>query len=245
MNKPVNQSVVQWIKTRGLIFLLISGPAVFTELLAQVPVSQEPRHHKVLDNGYVRLLDVQIPPGDTTQFHIHATPSVFVVLTNAKTGSDVISEEDRSALPIPKYDNIWFEGFYVKPRVHRVYNGDEHTFHVMDIELTNKKYHVIDSPLHQKGFVFLFEEKPVRAYRLTLTAGQLLSVPQRKASILMIRLNDSTEQKSVSQVLHYNHRAYTRNFRHKGDFSYVESGKSFDLSNEGSETAEFAFFELR
>jgi hypothetical protein len=245
MNNPVNQSVIQRIIIRGLICLVISGLSVFTELFAQVPVSQEPRHHKVLDNGYVRLLDVQIPPGDTTQFHIHATPSVFVVLTNAKTGSDVISEEDRSASPISKYDNIWFEGFYVKPRVHRVYNGDEHMFHVMDIELTSKKYHIIDPPLNQKGFLFLFEEKPVRAYRLTLIAGQSLSVQPRKADILIIRLNDSTEQKSVSQVLYFNHRAYTRSLRYKGDYSYLEAGKSFDLTNAGSETAEFAFFELK
>jgi hypothetical protein len=225
--------------------LLISMLTFFTAVYAQVPVSQEPRHHKVMDNGYVRLLDVQIPPGDTTQFHIHATPSVFVVLTDAKTGSDVISEEDRSASPIPHYGNIWFEGFYVKPRIHRVYNGDKHMFHVMDIELTNRKYNIIDSPLDQQGFVFLFDQKPVRAYRLMLSAGQFLTVPPRRAEILMIRLNDSTDKGSVSQVLHYNHRDYTNYFRNKGDYSYVESGKTFDLKNEGADNAEFAFFELK
>ena len=227
-------------------FLLISAVLLaFSAGYAQVPVSQEPRHHKVLDNGYVRLLDVQIPPGDTTQFHIHATPSVFVVLTDAKTGSDVISEEDHSASPIRHYGNIWFEGFYVKPRIHRVYNGDAHLFHVMDIELTNKNYITIDSPLHQKGFDFLFDEKPVRAYRLTLAPGQVLSVQPRKADILMIRLNDSTEQTGVSQILHYNRRAYTKTFHQKGDYSFLESGKAFDLDNKGSGNAEFAFFELK
>ncbi|HEX3080985.1 MAG TPA: hypothetical protein VHQ04_11000, partial [Puia sp.] len=45
---------------------------------SQVPVSQEPLHHKVLENNHLRLLDVHIPPGDTSMFHIHATPSVFV-----------------------------------------------------------------------------------------------------------------------------------------------------------------------
>jgi hypothetical protein len=225
--------------------LLISALLSFAAGFAQVPVSQEPRHHKVLDNGYVRLLDVQIPPGDTTQFHIHATPSVFVVLTDARTGSEVISEEDHSASPIPHYGNIWFEGFYVKPRVHRVYNGDVHMFHVMDIELTNKNYTTIDPPLERPGFIYLFDERPVRAYRLMLAAGELISVEARKADILMIRLNDSTEQDSVSQVLHYNHRAYTRYFHQKGDYSYVESGKAFEVKNEGRGMAEFAFFELK
>ncbi len=224
-----------------LLLLIISALLNNTAVNAQVPVSQEPRHHKVLDNGYVRLLDVRIPPGDTTQFHIHATPSVFVILTDAKTGSDVVSEEDRSASPIQHYGNIWFEGFYVKPRVHRVYNGDAHMFHVMDIELTNKKYLTIDSPLNQKGFVFLFDEKPVRAYRLTLTSGQLLSIQPRKADILMIRLNDSTENAGASQILHYNHRAYTNNFHKKGDYSYIESGKAFELKNEGRKMLNLLF----
>jgi hypothetical protein len=228
-----------------ILLLFCSGLLVFGPDYSQVQVSLEPRHHKVLDNGHVRLLDVQIPPGDTTQFHIHSTPSIFVVLTDAKTGSDVISEEDHSVSPIRHYGNIWFEGFYVKPRVHRVYNGDAHMFHVMDIELTNKIHNPIDSPLLQKEFSFLFDEKPVRAYRLLLPGGQVVSVQPRKADILLIRLNDSTEYRDVSLTLHHNHQAYTRNFHHKGDFSYVESGNAFEIKNEGSGETEFAFFELK
>ena len=107
---------------------------------AQIPVSQEPRHHKILENDHLRLLDVHIPPGDTSMIHLHATPSVFVVLNNVKTGSQVISEEDHSKSPIPHFGNIWFEGFYEKSRIHRVWNSDSSEFHVMDIELTNKNY---------------------------------------------------------------------------------------------------------
>ena len=50
-------------------------------LTAQVQVSKEPRHKKVLENKYIRLLDVNIPPGDTSLFHIHSTPSVFLHFT--------------------------------------------------------------------------------------------------------------------------------------------------------------------
>ena len=70
------------------------------------------------------LLDVHIPPGDTSQFHIHATPSVFLVLAAVKTGSQVIQEEDHVEISIPDYGNIWFEGFYRLPRIHRVWNSD-------------------------------------------------------------------------------------------------------------------------
>jgi len=212
---------------------------------AQVPVSQEPRHHKVLDNGHLRLLDVRIPPGDTTQFHIHATPSVFIVLTETKTGSEVISEEDHSSSPIPHYGNIWFEGFYQKPRIHRVFNQDNHLFHVMDVELTNEQYGMIDLPIQQNAFHFLFEEKPVRAYRLILSAGSKIFLEPRKADILMIQLSDTLDSKGVSAILFRNQVARAVSFHKKGDFSYMESGNSIEFKNESPGTAEFAFFELK
>jgi len=226
----------------GLVFL---GIISISTSLAQVPVSQEPRHHNVLDNGHVRLLDVRIPPGDTTQFHIHATPSVFIVLTEAKTGSTVQSEEDRSASPIQYYGNIWFEGFYIKPRIHRVYNLDDHVFHVMDIELTNSHYIPIDLPIQQEAFHFLFEEKPVRGYRLALSPGKKIFLEPRKADILMIQTGDSADSKGTTAITFRNQQAHANRFHSKGDFAYLESGNAIEIKNEGSGMTEFAFFELK
>jgi hypothetical protein len=223
----------------------LSAFLLFNICYGQVPVSQEPLHHKVLDNGHIRLLDVRIPPGDTTQFHIHATPSVFLVLTDAKTGSQVVSEEDHSGSPIKHYGNIWFEGFYLKPRVHRVYNLDQHLYNVMDIELTNTDFKTIDPPINQGAYTFLFEEKPVRAYRLNLLPGQAVSVPPRKADVLLIQLNDSTDNPGSQVFVPDIRLASTNQFNKKGHFMYIVSGTPFSLKNEGSGKGEFAFFELK
>src|ERR1700759_3554336 len=166
---------------------------------AQIPVSQEPRHHKILENDHLRLLDVHLPPGDTSMIHIHATPSVFVIINNVKTGSEVISEEDHSKSPIPHFGNIWFEVFYEKPRIHRVWNSDSAEFHVMDIELTNKKYVTIEGPIKQRPFTFLFDEKPVRAYNLDLQPGANISVLPDRADILIILLTDSATSVRVNE----------------------------------------------
>jgi hypothetical protein len=200
-----------------------------------IPVSQEPRHHKVLENNHVRLLDVHIPPGDTSLFHIHATPSLFVILNNVKTGSQVISEEDHSNSPIPHFGNIWFEGFYEKPRIHRVWNSDQSEFHVMDIELVNKHYVTPDPPIQQAYFTFLFEEKPVRAYRVDLKPAANLSLTGRAADILMILLTDSVSAVFVNK----------KGFRKKGDYLYISSGTSLLIENGGEVNAAFAFFELK
>lgn len=227
--------------------ILLTAAGFFSYVISygQVPVSQEPRHHKVLDNGHVRLLDVRIPPGDTTQFHIHATPSIFVVLTNARTGSQVVSEEDHSASPIKHYGNIWFEGFYQKPRIHRVFNIDEHLFNVMDIELTNTNAKMIDPPITLEAFTFLFEEKPVRAYRVNLPQGQMISVQSRKADVLIIQLNDSSDNPGMQVFVPDNRSSDTKYFNKKGYYLYVVSGTAFELKNEGSGKGEFAFFELK
>ena len=127
---------------------------------AQIPVSLEPRHHNVFENSYVRVLDVHVLPGDTTLFHKHEIPSVFIVLSNAKSGSELIRQGEMTNAPVT-YGNIWFDGFYTTPRIHRVWNNDTIEFHVMDIELLNKAYEEIDSPLEEKSIRMLFNEKPV------------------------------------------------------------------------------------
>jgi hypothetical protein len=218
---------------------------LFTGVRAQVPVSKEPMHHLKLENDHVRILDVHILPGDTSQLHIHQTPSVFLVLSNAKTGSQVIQEENHTATLFSHDGNIWFEGFYRMPRIHRVWNSDTIEFHVMDIELPNKNYIAIDSPLHQQAFTLLFEERPVRAYRLSVKPGSKISISPRKAVVLVISLQDSLILvHSESRGVKSNNGA-EKYFYKKGDFAYYQAGNPIEIINEGPGNSEFAFFELK
>jgi hypothetical protein len=202
----------------------------------QVPVSKEPLHHNIFENGHVRLLDVHIPPGDTTRIHIHATPSVFVILTNeVHVGSQVISEEKRANLNTTDNENIWFEGFYRQPRIHRVWNKDTTEYHVMDIELTGKNFIPISPAIQDKSFTLLFDEKPVRGYRINLDSAAVISLPARKADVLIIRLTDSSGAVYINEKVFYK----------KGDWLYIPGGRAIRFSNEGTTKAEFAFLELK
>lgn len=216
-------------------WFIIAFSCFYIHSKSQVPVSKEPRHHNIFENGHIRLLDVHIPPGDTTQIHIHATPSVFLILTNTvKVGSQVISEEKRAKLTTTDNENIWFESFQKKPRIHRVWNSDTTEYHVMDIELTNKNFIPIDSPIRQPFFDLLFDEIPVRVYRLILSKG-LVSIPARKADVLIVRLKDSDYDDSVNG----------KTLRKKGDFIYIPSGSLIEIKIKGTGRDEYAFFELK
>ncbi|HWK03272.1 MAG TPA: hypothetical protein VNS58_06555 [Puia sp.] len=196
---------------------------------AQIQVSEEPRHHKVFENVWVRVLDVHIPPGDTSLMHKHSTPSVFIVLTNTKTGSQAIVEPAKMNLA---NGHIWFESFYDKPRIHRVWNSDTTEFHVIDMELPNKNPQSIDPPLDNKSFTLLFDEKPVRGYQLTLAAGGNVKVPSRKAPLLVVILTDG--KVAVND----------KDFVKKGDYLFIEAGKPVTIINKGMDQR-LALFELK
>lgn len=201
--------------------------------LAQVPVSKEPRHHKVFENAFVRVLDVHVPPGDTTQFHKHETPSVFIVLNAVKTGSEVIMEEAKAAA-LSHDAAISFEGFYTKPRIHRVWNEDTAEFHVMDVEVLRKENYKESAPIQQEGFQLLFDEKPVRAYRLTLNAGKNIQLV-KQMPFLVVGLFNTSQNVVVNK----------KTFSKKGDFLFIQPGDSVQFTNNGQPPYSFAVLEFK
>jgi hypothetical protein len=129
---------------------------------------------------------VQITPGDTTQFHKHETPSVFITLHQVRTSSQVLLESRGTGVPSADR-SITFEGFYNKPRIHRVWNADTSTFHVMDIEVLTKGDKDIGAPITIESFKQLFDAPTVRSYRLTLKSNQELKL-ERSAPVLVVGL---------------------------------------------------------
>ncbi len=216
---------------RNIHVVLLALTLSSSGAMAQVQVSEEPRHHKVFDNGWVRVLDVHIPAGDTSQWHKHSTPSVFLILSDTKTGTEAKLEP--KAPPFTD-GRIWFEGFYDTPRIHRVWNKDDHEFHVIDMELPHKPYGVIDAPLKDSGFKMLFDEKPVRGYRLTLAAGVSWHEGARKAQMIVVRVDDGTPVEVQGKAL-----------GKRGDYIFIAAGTRLSFKNEGMVDVKLAVFELK
>ena len=93
--------------------LVILGAALAaTPSLAQqqdekvVPVHEEPRHRLVFDSPVARVLDIQIPPGDTTLFHTHSNPILYVNMSSSQTRSQTLGQEwsggEAAARPAPR-----------------------------------------------------------------------------------------------------------------------------------------------
>src|SRR6185295_5301775 len=149
--------------TKALFSAILFTAFCSTTAKAQVPVREEPRHKPVLQNKYIRLLDVWLPPGDTTMYHIHATPSLFAVLSNTLTATQIKGADwtsDRSAA-----GKIWYRSFINDTLVHRVANIDTVPFHVNDIEILSS----FDTSSHKSplSFPVLIENEYAFAYQLT------------------------------------------------------------------------------
>jgi hypothetical protein len=145
------------------IFLALSFMTLLSAgLSAQVPVREEPKHHNVFQNKYIRLLDVWIQPGDTTLYHIHATPSLFVILSNTFTGSQIKGEQWIKGSSVA--GTTWYRSFSPDTLVHRVANFDTVAFHVNDIEILSSFGNYIIKPL---PFPLLFENENAYSYLVT------------------------------------------------------------------------------
>lgn len=99
-----------------------------------IPVQDEPHHHWTFENQYVRVLDVVLPPGESTLFHTHSHDNVAVRLSTATIQKqDWGKDWDPPSSMQP--GQVSFTPGTKRPYSHRLKNVGTTPFHVMDIEL--------------------------------------------------------------------------------------------------------------
>ena len=210
-----------------LILLLV----VFNNINAQVPVIEEPHHKPVLVNDYIRLLDVHLNAGDTTQYHIHAAPSVIIMISNSTIGMQKSGEAPSAPGNVmPGATN--FIDYEKNPVTHRVYNSGNNVFHVMDIELV-KKHASNDScvALQQSNIETTINEKLVRAYKLNLNGHQKLNIPKSSCAHLLVCISGEIS-------------AAKKAFK-TGEYAFFNASTEVAVENNQTNTATCVLLELK
>ncbi|MBS1530967.1 MAG: hypothetical protein JSU01_11700 [Bacteroidetes bacterium] len=201
---------------------------------AQVQVRNEPRHHNVIENKYFRVLDVRIPPHDTTLQHIHSTPSVILFFGNTVTATQLKGQDWVKSTSVA--GTALYRDFTKDTTIHRVSNWDKTLYHVSDIELLSA-YHPNDGrkPL---PFTVLFNEEKAFAYRLTDTAISKKTTISNRGPMIAglvagddIVLHDTTHKRSI--IIKANKE------------TYIEPGISFYLSPTSKKAINLVLFELK
>lgn len=212
-------------------------PALFfmysSVLTAQVQVSKEAHHKKVLENKYIRLLDVWIDPGDTTLFHIHSTPSLFLHFTNTDVGSQIMGQQwvkNRNEMGRASY-----RSFTNDTLVHRVSNIDTSLFHVTDIELLSAYEPGI--PVQPLPYTVLFDNEKAIAYKLTQSSFDKKTISNRRPMI--------AELVQGQEVIYYDVLKKKSTSILTGKYLYIEPKSSFYFSAKESENIQMVLFEIK
>ncbi len=117
--------------------LLPTGCLIIGLVLQQaVPVQEEPRHHLVFNDDVAFILDVQIPPGDTTLYHTHADPIFYVSIGTSRTRSQVMGRDwvGPGAGPVSSPGRVFSNIRYAdRPVTHRVNNVGDGLFRLIAV----------------------------------------------------------------------------------------------------------------
>ena len=200
-------------------FLIVFHFFLSSTLHAQVQARDEPRHRQALQNQYIRLLDVIIPPGDTTLFHKHSIPSLFVYYTNTLTATQVKGgpwNKDQTS-----EGKVLFRFYSPDSIVHRVANLDTVPFHVVDIEILSYYKNPNEAPNKPLPFPLLFENKRATIYRLNNTSFNNEKVSGRGPIIVGFVSGDGVKYHSKKQ----------NTTLKPGDYLYIEPGTPFSFSS--------------
>ena len=217
-------------KFKLLLAILFLHTAAVT---AQVQVSKEPRHKKVLENKYIRLLDVWMQPGDTSMLHIHSTPSLFLHFTSTTVCVQIKGEawtKNKNTA-----GNASYTSFLNDTLVHRVSNCDTVPFHVTDIEMLSS--YKPTTALKPLPFTVLFDNERAMAYRLSGTSFNNQLITDRGPMVAELIAGDEvtcydTMKKKLIKIK-------------TGKFLYIKPGSSFYFSAKGDEEINMVLFEIK
>jgi hypothetical protein len=202
---------------------------------AQVAVRNEPRHHNVFENDYIRILDVFLPPYDTTQFHVHNTPSVFTTFTKTATSTQLLGKEPIRSMSAA--GNSWYDSLTTQ-RVHRVWNDDTSWFHVMDIEFIGGKPHTNPASLQSPAMQLFFNEPLANGYHLQLLPDNVVQLPPSAAGYLLLSIGTATiEYKQNDYIQH--------RIMKSGHYLWIDAGRAFALTSAGEAPVAFLLLQLK
>ena len=201
-----------------------------------VPVHQEPRHRLVFDSPGTRMLDVQIPPGDTTLFHTHSDPILYVTMSTSQTRSQNLGAEwsgTASTAPAaavepaaarvvpsnPPGRMFGVTSYGDKPQTHRVNNVGSSLYRL--IATTNSSP---GDPSTEPSADFAakpeLDNRWFRAYRWTLTAEP--TEEHRHVNPVSIVLVNGAASAVVAEV--------KSPLQKPGDFVFIEANRPHRLA---------------
>jgi quercetin dioxygenase-like cupin family protein len=155
---------------------------------APVPVELEPMHQVKFQNDFVRVFDVNVPAGSTSQPHTHMYDGIRVDISNGQISEAVMGGGNPSSKV--RFGETVFTA-RSSPMTHTITNGGSSPIRSIFIEfLLPKKKSSGDIQLLSANHEVTFENSRVRVNKLTLTAGDSTMLHTHSVPTIAIALQD-------------------------------------------------------
>ena len=199
-----------------------------------VPVEQEPLHQVMFQNDAVIVMHLVLPPGKTTQYHVHSHDRVAIGLSNTSIRQQKINESEEPATPT-KVGDISALTLAEPSYTHRVHNVGKQPFDVLDIELLNRP----EKPSTAVAAKVAAENPSARVYNWVLAPGETSPMHAHVRPYIII----STMQMNLSMTAP-DGQAATHGVE-PGDFKYINAAITHTLSNSGPTPGQIIEVELK
>ncbi len=232
---PMQQFPIVLITLSTLTGITMAG----TGQTEPVPIYDEPQHHLLLEHANARVLDVQIPPGYVSLFHIHENDIFYATMD----GSEVTAEKADGGIYRGSRNSGYLENvlsYRAKPVIHRVTNEGTSLFRIIAVE--NLTPLDDDEPLEAGRLATLgipvIENSRFRAYQMVLEPGATVGGHRHPYPSLLLQM---TEGNSVIR----SGESQLPTGLNRGAWVWLEPGTEHSYTNMGGVTTTLVEIEIR
>lgn len=205
----------------------------------EVPANKASFHVPVFQNDLIRLLNVDIPAGRNTGYHLHVPDLVTVIVEDSDS---VAQERGRQPNPMahqPKGNAVYTR--YGKPGIiHDVTNHGRSPYHLIAFEVLYSPGRFSPSSRSDvPGYVQVVDNESVRGWRLALDPGQHVAAITQQAPGLRVVV----EGGEIAEIVPG--QADRAMLLKSGEFFWQEGGVTRGIHNRGATRIEFVEFELK
>ncbi|MQA91007.1 MAG: hypothetical protein GEU90_12340 [Gemmatimonas sp.] len=206
--------VTRWVGPAVLLLLALVA-AGKAEAQRTVVVHEEPRHRLVHEEGDLKLLDVQILPGDTTLDHTHVSPIMYTFISSGEG---------------PSGGRVSANTQYVEePFTHRVSNDGGHLFRIIALAHYGPEVANVSAgrPEGLEGEPQL-ENEWFRSYRLELAPGEETPMINHLNPAVIVQVSDGHTEVTKEK-------GFGADLTVVGDWTWRDAGSAYQIRNTGTE----------
>jgi len=199
-----------------------------------VPVEEEPLHKVEFKNELVTVMRLNLPAGETTQYHVHTHDRVAVQLSSTSTTQQEWKHAESSPTAVKAGD---FSALTLKGAsyTHRVHNVGVAPYEVLDIEVAARPA----TPAPEVAATVAAENPSARVYNWLLAPGATSPMHTHMRPYVIVSVTALNLKMSSPDGQTASHEVGA------GDFRFVPMMVTHNLANIGTTAGQIVEVELK